>query len=418
MYDEVYWVWLQQALGYFNENNNIIYSRGIDPKSLYGKDYDELNSYEIFSANQILKILEMPLSVAEKICEDCQRKNIKIYSVANEKYPNRLRNIQGLPLCLYVKGDTALFENIDELPLITVVGARNFSNYGRTVATAFATDLSAMGFVIVSGLAKGIDTFAHRGALSSNGKTIAVIGAGHDANYPKENAALRELIEENGVVITEYAPTVPPQSSHFPMRNRIMTGIAVGTLVVEAGERSGTLITAGHAISQGKDIFAVPNDIFDENGKGTIKLIKDGARVATSPKDIIDRYYWRYRPYMKPENAKKDYSINGSKDKDLVLKEQQEKKLMEEQKKRKTSSSNQSYSSKKEKPIEKKKKKEAPSYLTEKQRKLFDALSEEPKSVDELSLETKIETAELLSVITELEIYGLANSCPGQRYSY
>ena len=414
MDSSLYWVWLQQALGYANENNGVIHSKGIEPKDLYGKSYDELASYGIFNPKQILAMLETPLSKAEEIVKNSEAQGIKIYSIAHEHYPNRLRNIPGPPLCLYVKGLTEVFEGIDDMPLVTIVGARKFSSYGRIIATAFSEALADMGFVIVSGLALGIDSFAHRGALKMNGKTIAVIGAGLDIDYPKGNSAIRELIEENGCVISEYALGTQPKAYNFPMRNRILTGISVGTLVCEAGERSGTLITAGHAISQGKDLFAVPNDIFDENGKGTLKLIKQGARVASSPKDIIDEYYWRFRKYLNKDRLLDDYTIKGKKDKELGLAvsfiKQNDNPLAQE------ASKSEARAEEAPKPKKPKKKKAPPTYLTDNQRLLYDALEYEGQSAQELSAKSGLDVSLLLGVLTELEIYGLAKSSPGQRY--
>lgn len=413
MNEEVYWIWLQQGLGYFSLINNIIVSKEVNPKDFYGKTFDEINSYEIFTPKDIFSLLETPLEKAEKIYEDCLKKNIKVYAPTTKGYPERLKNIPSMPLVLYVKGDTDVFETIDTVPAITVVGARRFSPYGRKVALTLSEDLASIGFVIVSGLAIGIDAFSHTGTIKAGGKTIAVIGAGHDINYPKENSELRELIEENGCIVTEYAPDTPPHPRNFPMRNRIMTGISLGTLVVEASEKSGTLITAGHALTQGKDVFAVPNDIFDENGKGTLKLIKDGAKAVSCATDVIEEYFWTYQDKIKTNNIKKDYSIKGKKQKtnlgcDISL------------------NSNKNYTNNtKNNNIQNpqptkphKKKKQTPPYLSESQKLVYEVMTENPKTIDEIANKTSLCMGELLSVITELEIYGLVVSHPGKQYSY
>ncbi|MEG1994784.1 MAG: DNA-processing protein DprA, partial [Oscillospiraceae bacterium] len=331
----------------------------------------------------------------------------------SDGYPERLKNIPSMPLAVYVKGDTEVFENIDALPAITVVGARKFSPYGRKVALTLSADLASIGFVIVSGLAIGIDAFSHTGAIKSSGKTIAVIGAGHDINYPKENSELRELIEENGCVVTEYAPDTPPHPKNFPMRNRIMTGISLGTLVVEAGEKSGTLITAGHALTQGKDVFAVPNDIFDENGRGTLRLIKDGAKAVSCATDIIEEYFWMYHDKITTNNMKDDYKIKGEKQKtnlacDISIRNNKNTK----------SADNSNYSNTISTIQQHKKKKSPPPYLTENQRLVFDGMTQTPKTIDEIANNTNLPMGELLSIITELEIYGLVVSHAGKRYSY
>lgn len=414
MNEEVYWIWLQQGLGYFSLINNIIVSKEINPKEIFGKSYDEINSFGVFSPKDIFSLLETSIEKAQKIYNDCLKKGIKVYTPATKGYPERLKNIPSMPLVLYVKGDTNVFETIDIMPAITVVGARRFSPYGRKVSLTLSNDLASIGFVIVSGLAIGIDAFSHTGALKAGGKTIAVIGAGHDINYPKENAELRELIEENGCVVSEYAPNTPPHPHNFPMRNRIMTGISLGTLVVEAGERSGTLITAGHALTQGKDVFAVPNDIFDENGKGTLRLIKDGAKAVSCATDIIEEYFWMYHDKIKTNNIKSDYSIKGKKQKqnlecDLNLKSSNE---------HRNYKNTTEHSNIKSQPLKPKKKKTPLPFLTENQKLVYDVMTESPKTIDDIAKDTQLGMGELLSIITELEIYGLVVSHPGKQYSY
>ena len=209
---------------------------------------------------------------------------IKTISIENEKYPESLRQIYDSPKCLYVMG------NVDILnaPSIAIVGCREATEYGKKAATYFAYNLAKQNVNIISGLAKGIDSYAHIGALQANGKTIAVIGSGLDIIYPKQNEQLaKEIIAKGGAIISEYPLGTRPEKEHFPARNRIISGLSNGVLVVEAKEKSGSLITADFAMEQGKDVYAVPGNINSLNSVGTNNLIKDGSIPVSNFLDIM-----------------------------------------------------------------------------------------------------------------------------------
>jgi len=214
-----------------------------------------------------------------------------IVCFCDSSYPELLRTIESPPLMLYVKGALAR----EDLRSIAVVGARSATPYGKENARRFAADLSRSGYVVVSGLARGIDTWAHRGAIEAGGRTIAVLGCGIDTVYPVENRALSEQIVKEGAVISEFPPGTPPLRQNFPMRNRIIAGMTLGTLVIEAGEKSGSLITAEMALNCGREVFAVPGSIASKLSKGTHQLIKEGAALVDTVEDIagelwINRY--------------------------------------------------------------------------------------------------------------------------------
>lgn len=210
-------------------------------------------------------------------------KIIKI-TMENEKYPILLKQIYDPPKCLYVMGNIEILNN----PSIAIVGCREATEYGKKAATYFSYNLAKQNVTIVSGLARGIDSYSHIGALKANGKTIAVIGSGLDIIYPKENEQLaKKIVEQGGTIISEYPLGIRPQKEHFPARNRIISGISQATLVIEAKEKSGSLITADFAMEQGKDVYSVPGNINSKNSVGTNNLIKDGAIPVSKFSDIL-----------------------------------------------------------------------------------------------------------------------------------
>lgn len=209
---------------------------------------------------------------------------IKEISIESSKYPNILKRIYDPPKKLYVMGNEELLKTNS----IAIVGSRDNTEYGKEAAKYFAYNVAKQNICIVSGLARGIDSFAHIGALQAKGKTIAVIGNGLDIVYPKENAKLaQKIIKLGGAIISEYPIGSKPERFHFPARNRIISGLSNGVLVIEAKEKSGSLITADFAIEQGKEVFAVPGNINSLNSVGTNNLIKDGAIPVSNYKDIL-----------------------------------------------------------------------------------------------------------------------------------
>jgi len=211
---------------------------------------------------------------------------IKKIKIKDKEYPQLLKKIEHPPGLLYVKG------TIPKGPCFSIVGTRRCSSYGKQIAFKIAKDLAETGLIIVSGMAKGIDTFVHKGCLEGNGKTIAVLGTGLDKNsiYPKENTRLaNEIIKKGGCLISEHPSEVPGFKSNFPQRNRIISGLSIGVLIVEAKTKSGALITAKWAKKQNKKIFAVPGSIFSSNSKGPHSLIKNGAILVEKTEDILKK---------------------------------------------------------------------------------------------------------------------------------
>lgn len=223
---------------------------------------------------------------------ELQRRGIYFVSREEEDYPKQLLNIYDAPFALYVKG---ALPRKDE-KLLAIVGARECTGYGKEMAKYLAGAIAKEGITIVSGLARGIDAYAHEGALAKDGVSYGVLGCGIDICYPKENINLYMELQKRGGVMSEYAPGITPIAGNFPMRNRIISGLCDGILVIEAREKSGSLITVDMGLEQGKNIYAVPGRVTDSLSSGCNNLIKLGAKPVTSPMDILEDYFDNYKP--------------------------------------------------------------------------------------------------------------------------
>jgi len=253
----------------------------------------EVFNAEAFSLSEVngltkYNVQSIYASRKEKIIDEYKReleqKNIRFVSISDEEYPSLLKEIHEPPTGIYVMGELPE----DELLKISVIGSRRCSEYGLTVSKKLSKELCVFGAVIVSGMARGIDSMAHQGALEAGGKTIAVMGCGVDICYPAENRRLRQRIMENGCLISEFPPSTEPRPGFFRMRNRIISGLSVGTLVVEAALKSGTRITANQALEQGRQVMAVPGSIYSKLSEGTNELIREGAALISDYKDVLD----------------------------------------------------------------------------------------------------------------------------------
>lgn len=238
--------------------------------------------------------------------------------IENGQYPDALRKIKNPPKQLYLEGNIELLNKNS----IAIIGSRNCSENGKILAKKFAKELVEQGLTIISGMAKGIDSHAHIETLNNNGNTIAVLGNGFNNIFPKENINLyRKIIEANGLIISEYPPNVKAKSEFFLERNRIVSGLSIGILVIEAAYRSGTSVTARIAKEQGKKIFVLPHEIGDIHGVGTNNLIRKGATLVTSTKEIIKEYdFLNYKKISKKENLKIEFKTIEEKQVYLLLK--------------------------------------------------------------------------------------------------
>lgn len=220
----------------------------------------------------------------DQLYESILEKNIKVLTLLDDDYPGLLREIDQSPPVIYVKGTLTPADEFS----VAIVGTRRVSDYGQQIARDASIYLAGHGLTIVSGLARGVDGLAHRHALEAGGRTIAVLGSGVDVIYPPEHRKLAEAISENGAVISDYPMGTQPEGVNFPPRNRIISGLSLATIVIEAGERSGALITADFALEQGRDVFAVPGNVLSPASRGTNRLIQNGAYAMVSPQDVLD----------------------------------------------------------------------------------------------------------------------------------
>jgi len=256
------------------------------PEAIFEMDRKDWDGLGLKPAQADSLLSEDKLRESAEIIRMSEKKGIRIIPMDDEEYPELLRYIQDPPLVLYVKGV------IPKGLGLGIVGSRKATGYGMNTAFRLASELAEEGFIIVSGMARGIDTAAHTGALHAGGQTMAVLGCGPDQAYPPENRGLMDRIARNGAVISEYPPGVKPQTYHFPVRNRVISGICIGVLVVEAGQKSGSLITAQAALEQGREVFAIPGNINHHTSMGTNRLIREGAKLVLSIQDILEEIPW------------------------------------------------------------------------------------------------------------------------------
>lgn len=248
-----------------------------------------INDFQI-KEEEYLKIIESKNMNLKEEIEKLSKKDIKILSFKSSDYPENLKNIAQPPVFLYYRGDITLLKK----RIIGVVGTRRATTYGRVACEKFSQELVENGIVTASGLALGIDGICHKRTLEKKGKTIAVVGSGLDIIYPRENKVLWELIGKNGLILSEFSLGAEPMARNFPMRNRIIAGISKGILVVESKKSGGSLITAEIALEEGRDVFAVPGDIFSPVSEGCNDLIKNSqAKLVTSVADILAEYDWK-----------------------------------------------------------------------------------------------------------------------------
>ncbi|MBQ9493496.1 MAG: DNA-processing protein DprA [Oscillibacter sp.] len=292
-----YWLWLTRLPGLKNQTQLLLLRHFGTPEAVYFAEAPELALVEELDRRQAALLSNRSLDAAERILERCQALNIDLLTIQDANYPNRLRNIYDPPCLLYVKGH---LPPLDEEIVISAVGTRTCTPYGVACAERIGYGLATGGAIVASGLARGIDSAAIRGALLGGGVTLGLLGNGIDVTYPKENGPLYEDVAMTGALISEYPPGTEPLPGNFPVRNRILSGLSVGTLVVEAPLRSGALITAARALEQGRDVFAVPGPIDAYSSQGCNRLIQDGASLVSRAEDILEAYAARFPDKLSP----------------------------------------------------------------------------------------------------------------------
>ncbi len=254
------------------------------PEAVFGAGRGELAKIKGISGNLADSIRRGPdLEFAERQMDIVIDRDFKLITYQSKTYPSRLKQIYDPPYLLYAKGDIT---DADDRA-VAMVGSRHATHYGKSMAEDVARQLAGAGITVVSGFARGIDSISHRAAISSGGRTIAVLGCGLDVIYPPEHKSLYRDIPEHGALISEFPPGTPPEGPNFPRRNRIISGLSLGVVIVEAGRKSGALLTANHALEQNREVFAVPGNITSSTSSGTNALIKQGAHLVTSAEDVL-----------------------------------------------------------------------------------------------------------------------------------
>lgn len=303
----------------------------------------------------------------ERELERADKSNVSIITSHSSLYPDLLRTIYDFPPLLYVRGTLS-----DKDINVAVVGSRMASTYGKFTTERLCRELAMKGITVVSGMARGIDSSAHAGAMSGRGRTIAVLGSGIDVVYPPENRRLFEKIGENGAVITEFPFSTQPLAPHFPARNRIISGLSLGVLVVEANEKSGSLITARVALEQGREVFAVPGSIDSTKTKGTHKLIREGAKLVENTYDILEEIV----PQIHIDSTTSGTRDEGSLPDSPALSGQ----------------------------------------LNADEKKILKRIDKKPVHIDTLAADSNYQVHDILSILTSLELGGYIEQLPGKKF--
>ncbi|WP_457941855.1 DNA-processing protein DprA [Caproiciproducens sp. LBM24188] len=380
-----YWIWLQHALGAGSSKQNRILETYPCLADFYESGISAWRFEGYFTARELEKLSAFSVEQAQALLEYSERIGQRVVTPECANYPEPLRHIHNAPCVLYVKGELPDFTL---LPAISVVGTRKATATGISAAHSFAYSLARRGVVVVSGGALGIDTAAHKGALQAGGKTVCVLGCGIDFNYLMANASLRDAIAVNGAVISEYPPNTQAVNSNFPIRNRIISGLSLGTLVVEAAGKSGSLITADYALEQGRDVFAIPSGIYSPVSQGVNNLIKNGAKPVSWPEEILEEYSSRFPGLLNEEDAGINVVVSKA-----PVSEQPHPGLKPNR----------------ELPDESTFSAEAVS--------LYYALSGVPQHITALAAQAGLSIPVLFRAVTELELAGKIQSYSGRRYS-
>lgn len=403
------WIWLQERLGYASRYASEAVRMG-GANLIFGRSASELRMWSCFPEAVIEQLAEHDLSYAERVLKECEARGYQTVTPDDVEYPARLREIFSPPLVLYVSGRLPV---IDEELCIAVVGTRSASQRGLAAAQELGMRLGKAGAIIVSGCAIGIDSAAQQGAIMANGRTIGVLGCGINTDYNARSRELRKLCELHGALVSEYPPSYPARQENFPQRNRIISGFSVGVAVIEAGERSGSAITARLALEQGRDLFAMPGIVGTANAVGVNRMIKDGAAPLTSPGDILSVYKWRFANKLSLDGADAELLSSGNSGR---LSPERSGRFAPKPTEKAVKSPAQTAPRAPE-PARQVEKRKCPEGVSDEAAKLFGVMSGSPETVDELAAKAGMTVSEAASGLLELELCGAAASQPGGRYS-
>lgn len=385
----LHWVWLGLALPPGSRLIDEILRQFPDPEEFFLAGETGIAQIGRISRADALYIRNTELSDAEKAMETAEEYGAAVLCRNSPEYPQRLLEIETAPAVLYAKGDLSC---LNKAPAIAAIGTRRISDYGRRISGVIGGGLGKAGAVVVSGMAQGVDSACHEACLDAGGKTVAVQGCGICNVFPAENEELKERIIANGAVISEFAPDAKPQSSFFPIRNRIISGMSMGVCVVEAAARSGTSITARIAAEQGRKVFAVPADVLRPTSQGTLRLLRSGAIPVASAADILSEYENEYPEIFAA--AKNDIPA-PSRDKKSPARSVPEHRPRQS---------------------DLRVKRAAPEGISPEAAAVYGVIGFEPLSADEISDMAKLSSGQTSAALTELEIFGLIAPAPGRRF--
>ncbi len=397
----VHWIWLSTRPAVSDRQKLAILQAFADPEDAFFAEKEEYTGIEGLSAEEIAALCDKDLTQTEKILRQCEEKGISVYPFSHDRYPERLKNIADPPLVLYGKGT---LPDMDAAPVLAVVGTRKASAYGQTVAQRMGYQLAQCGGIVVSGGAEGIDAAAMHGALLAGGTVIGVLGCGADVVYPKSNRFLFSDVAAGGCLLTEYPPGTPPLRWNFPKRNRIISGMSNGVTVVEAPERSGSLITARQAAEQGRDVFVVPGNVDVDSFVGSNALLREGATPVRDGWDVISEYKSLY-----PDAVRRPLSAELPTDRAPVPRVAQKPAAPVKEKPTIKPSAKAPAKKEQEPPPRK-----APVYMSDEEKRIVELLTA-PQLVDEIIAQTGMSTAKVMALLTILEIKGVVKRLPGKR---
>ena len=395
-----YWIWLSTLRGVGAATAVKLLDKMGTPENIFFADKDAYLTAGI--ADRDAECLsDKSLGKAMSVMDKCKELGIRMLTLGDAEYPERLKNIFDPPVVLYIKGDLPV---MDEEAAVAVAGTRSCTPYGIKTSERMGYELARNGCVVVSGLARGIDSAAAKGALRAGGKVVGVLGCGIDIVYPPENRNLFEDVATVGAIISEYPPGTEVSPKFFPARNRILSGISAGVVIIEAPKKSGSLITAARALEQGRDVFAVPANADSIASEGSNLLIKDGAIPVLSGKDVADEYRHIYPDKL--VDGKKLIPITPKAEEKLIEDELSDKKQKLKAVKKIIDKKNTEAYDLKKREIE----------LTEDEKKICDVIGTECIHVNDIIEKSGIPAGKVLAVLTMLEIKGVVSQETGKTF--
>ncbi len=411
-----YWIWLSLLCGSASPYANLLCNLfENDAERIYRLNGEELALHTELPASLLKKFQNKDLSEADAILKWCRKNDVFFLHPGQAHYPDKLRSIERMPLLLYCKGRLPDF---DEEVCIGMVGTRHMTEYGKRASYLLAYDLAKCGAYVISGMAAGIDGMAHRGALDCNGKTVAVLGCGIDRIYPASNEVIYHDLERFGAIVTEYKPFTPPTGANFPLRNRIISALSQGTVVMEAAHRSGALITARYALYQGRDLFAFPGKVGETNSDGVLQLLKNGAKLVTDAADILEEYECLYPDKINTERIpryKSDESKLPQSGAIIVPKKPKSKKELKVPFSKKVAQSIPAIFREEDDPPPPRAQIDLDT-LSQSERVVYDALGNENCDTDTLCRKTQLPSSQVATALTLLEIKQIIQALPGGLY--